>query len=92
MGATSGAHTAAEVVMMNPSSRTRDHRPAEFALAGIETATEAGLAGALSRVGQLSQGGERQVPVLQLELEADSDPPGRSTMSLVEGARQGFVG
>ena len=93
MGATSGVHTAAEVVMTSPSSRTRVHRPAEFALAGIEVATEAALAAALSRVGLLSREDERQVPVLQLGLEADSDPPGRSITSLAEeGATQGFVG
>lgn len=93
MGATSGAHTAAEVVMTNPSSRTRAHRPAEFAPAGIEIGTEAALAATLSRVGLLSREDERQVPLLQLGLEADSDPPGRSITSLVvEGATQGFVG
>jgi hypothetical protein len=92
MGATSGAHTAAEVVMTNPSSRTRVHRPAESALAGIEIATEAALAATLSRVGLLSREDEQQVPVLQLGLEADSDPPGRSIGNLVEGAKQGFVG
>ena len=90
----SGAHTAAEVVMTNPSSRTRVHRPAEFALPGIEVATEAALVAAtLSRVGLLSREDERQVPVLQLGLEADSDPPGKSITSLVEeGATEGFVG
>jgi hypothetical protein len=93
MGATSGAHTAAEVVMTNLSSRTRVHRPAEFALAGIEVATEAVSAATLSRVGLSSRKDERQVPVLQLGPEADSDPPGRSITSLVEeGATQGFVG
>ena len=92
MDATSGVHTAAEVVMTNPSSRTRVHQPAEFALSGIETATGVALAAALLQVVMLSREGERQVPVLQLVLEADSDPPGRSITSLVEGATQGFVG
>ena len=36
MGATSGAHTVAEVVMTNPSSRMRVNRPAEVALAGLK--------------------------------------------------------
>jgi hypothetical protein len=93
MGATSGAHTVAEVVMTNPSSRTRAHRPAEFAQAGIEIAAEVALVATLSRVELLSREDERQVPVVQLGLEADSDPPGRSITSLVgEGATQGFVG
>lgn len=74
--------------MTNPSSRTRVHRPAEFALA----AAEAALAATLLRVGLLSPADERQMPVLQLELEADSDPPGRSTTSLVVGATVVFVG
>ena len=91
MGATSGAHTAAEVVMTNPSSRTRVHRPAEFELAGI--VTEAALAAVLSRIGLSSRQDERrQVLVLQRGLEVDSDPRGRSIPSLVEDARQGFVG
>jgi len=64
----------------------------EFELAGIEIATEAALAAALSRAGLWWREDERQVPVLQLGLEADSDPPGRSTTSLVGGATQGFVG
>jgi len=89
MGATSGAHTAAEVVMTNPSLRTRVHRPAEFLPAGIEIAA---LVAMLLRVGRLSREDERQVPVLQLGQEADSDQPGRSITSLVEGATQGFVG
>jgi hypothetical protein len=76
MGATSEAHTVAEVVITNPSSRTRIHRPAEFVLAGIEIATEAALAAALSRVVLLSREDERQVPLVQQGLEADSDPPG----------------
>ena len=93
MGATSGVHTAAEVVMTNLNSRTRVHRPAESVLAGIEVATEAALAATPSRVGLLLREDGRQVPVLQLGLEADSDPPGRSITSLVEeGATQGFVG
>jgi hypothetical protein len=92
MGATSGAHTAAEVVMTNPSWRTRVHRPAESALAGTEIATEAALAVTLSRVELLPREDERQVPILQLGLEADSDPPGRSITSLVEGATEEFVG
>lgn len=93
MGATSGAHTAAEVVMTNPSSRTRVHRLAEFALVAIGVAPEVALAATLSRVGLLSQEDEQQVPVLQLGLAADSDPPGRSITNLVEvGVTQGFVG
>ena len=85
MGATSGVHTVVEGVMTIPSLRTRVHRPAEFVLAEIEIEAEAALAEALS---QLSQ-----VPVLQLGQEAaDSDLPGRSITSLVEGATQEFVG
>jgi len=79
--------------MMNPSSRTRVHRPAEFARAGIEIATEAALAATLSRAELLSQEDEQPMRLVQLGLEAGSDPPGRSITSLVEeGATQGFVG
>jgi len=92
MGVTSGAHIAAEVVMTNPSSKMKVHRPAESVLAGIEVATGEALAATLSRVGLLSREDERQVPVLQLGLKADSDPLGRSITSLVEGATQEFVG
>jgi hypothetical protein len=93
MGARSEAHTVAEAVMTNPSSRTRVHRPAEFAQAGIAIATEAALAATLSRVELLSQEDEQLMRVVQLGLEADSDPQGRSITSLVEeGATQEFVG
>lgn len=90
MGATSGAHTAAAGAMTTPSLRMRAHRPAESALAGIAPGAEAAVAASLSRVG-LPREDARLVPALQLGLEADSDPPGRST-SLVEGAAQGAVG
>lgn len=92
MGATSEAHTAAAGAMTTPSSRTRAHRPAESALAetGIAPGAEAAVAASPSRVG-LPREDARLVPALQLGLEADSDPPGRS-ISLVEGAAQGAVG
>ena len=92
MGATSGAHTAVGAAMTNPSSRTRAHRPAESALAGTEIApgAEAAVAESLSQVG-LPREDARLVPALQLGLEADSDPRGRS-ISLVEGAAQEVVG
>ena len=84
MGATSGVHTVVEGVMTNPSSRTRVHRLAEFVL---EIEAEAALAETLSRVVH------QEVPELQLGQEAaDSDPPGKSITSLVEGATQEFVG
>lgn len=92
MGATSGAHTAVGVVMTNPSSRTRVHRPAECVLAGIEVATEAALTAAVLRVELLLREDGRPALALQLGLGADSDPPGRSIMNLVEGAMQGVVG
>jgi len=94
MGATSGAHTAVEVVTTNPSSRTRVHRPAEFGLAGFEIETGSALAAMISRVGLLLREDERPVPApaLQLGLEADSDPLGRSIANSVEDAAQGFVG
>jgi hypothetical protein len=76
--------------MTNPSSRTRDHRPAGSAL-GIGMAVERAAAAMFSRVGLSGEGG-RQVPALQLGLEADWDPPGRSITSLVEGEAQGFAG
>ena len=91
MGATSGAHTAVGVVMTSPSSRTRDHRPAGSASAGIGMAAEAAVAVPVSQVGLSGEGGQ-QAPVLQPGLEADSDPPGRSITSLVEDAAQGVAG
>jgi hypothetical protein len=92
MGATSGAHTAVGVVMTSPSSRTRDHRPAGSASAGIGMAAEgAAVAAPVSRAGLSGEDGQ-QVPALQLGLEADSDPPGRSITNLVEGAAQGVAG
>lgn len=92
MGATSGVHTAAEAAMTIPNSRTMAHRPAESALAGtgIAPGAEAAVAASLSRVG-LPREDARLVPALQLGLEADSDPRGRS-ISLVEGAAQEVVG
>jgi hypothetical protein len=91
MGATSGAHTAVGVVMTSPSSRTRDHRPAGFASAGIGMAAEAAVAAPVSRVGLSGEDGQ-QAPALQPGLRADSDLPGRSITSLVEGAARGVAG
>jgi len=90
MGATSGAHTAVGAVMTSLSSRTRDHRPAESELAGIEIVAGAAGAATISRIG-LEEEDERQVSAPQPGLGGDSDPLGRS-IHLVEGVAQGFVG
>jgi len=94
MGATGEAHTAVEVARTSLNWRMRDHRPAESALAGAVTviATGAAIEAEMAiAAAALSQFG-RQVQVLHLGLEADSDQLGRSILNLaVVVAAQGSV-
>jgi hypothetical protein len=94
MGATGEARTAVGVAMTSLNWRTRDHRPAESALPGLVTVTVTGAAIEAEMAiaaAALSQFG-RQVQVLHLGLEADSDQLGRSTLNLaVVVAAQGSV-
>lgn len=88
MGATSGVHTAVEVVTTSLNWTTRVHRPAESAPSGVviesesEIAAERAVVATLSQVAMPEEDGQR-VRVLQPELVADSDQPGRSAANLV---------
>jgi len=86
----SGAHTAVEVVMTSLNWRTRDHRPAESALPGVEFEFVAEVAIVAEMATPLQVG--QPVLVQHLGLEADSDQPGRSIPHLVVVVAAASVG